>query len=79
VAKTITLKVAEAGSKDVGRGIVRFDPFDFRKIGVEVGEVVTIKGKRDTVAKVLPAYMEDRGKDFDSPGWDHPRKCPGRY
>ena len=64
VAKTITLKVAEAGSKDVGRGIVRFDPFDFRKIGVEVGEVVTIKGKRDTVAKVLPAYMEDRGKDL---------------
>ncbi|MFH1952127.1 MAG: AAA family ATPase, partial [Pseudomonadota bacterium] len=62
--KTITLKVAEAGSKDVGRGIVRFDPADFKKIGVEVGDVVTIKGKRDTVAKVLPAYMEDRGKDL---------------
>ena len=60
----LTLKVAEAGSKDVGRGIVRFDPVDFRKIGVEVGEVVTIKGKRDTVAKILPAYMEDRGKDL---------------
>ncbi|MFH1630593.1 MAG: CDC48 family AAA ATPase, partial [Pseudomonadota bacterium] len=57
-------KVAEAGSKDVGRGIVRFDPADFKKIGVEVGDVVTIKGKRDTVAKVLPAYMEDRGKDL---------------
>ncbi len=62
--KTITLKVAEAGSKDVGRGIVRFDPADFKKIGVEVGDVVTIKGKRETVAKVLPAYMEDRGKSL---------------
>ncbi|MFH1081810.1 MAG: AAA family ATPase, partial [Pseudomonadota bacterium] len=60
--KTITLKVAEAASKDVGRGIVRFDPVDFQKIGVEVGDVVTIKGKRETVAKVLPAYIEDRGK-----------------
>jgi len=61
-SKTLTLKVAEAGSKDVGRGIARFDPTDFKKIGVDVGDVVTIKGKRETVAKVLPAYMEDRGK-----------------
>ncbi len=60
--KPLTLKVAEAGSKDVGRGIVRLDPVDFRKIGVEVGDVVAIQGKRETVAKVLPAYMEDRGK-----------------
>jgi len=61
-SKTLTLKVTEAGSKDVGRGIVRFDPADFKKIGVEVGDVVSIMGKRETVAKVLPAYMEDRGK-----------------
>ena len=60
--KPFTLKVVEAGSKDVGRGIVRLDPADFKKIGVEVGDVVAIKGKRETVAKVLPAYMEDRGK-----------------
>jgi len=62
IPKPLTLKVAEAGTKDVGRGIVRFDPADFKKIGVEVGDVVAITGKRETVAKVLPAYMEDRGK-----------------
>jgi len=56
------LKVAEAGSKDVGRGIVRMDPADFRKVAVEVGDVVSVTGKRQTVAKVLPAYMEDRGR-----------------
>jgi transitional endoplasmic reticulum ATPase len=61
-AKTLPLKVAEAASKDVGRGIVRLDPADFKKIGVEVGDVIAIKGKRETVAKVLPTYMEDRGK-----------------
>jgi len=60
----IVLKVAEAGSKDVGRGIVRLDPADFEKIGVEVGDVVSLTGKRETVAKVLPAYMEDRGQGF---------------
>jgi transitional endoplasmic reticulum ATPase len=59
---TIILKVAEAGSKDVGRGIVRLDPADFQKIGIEVGDVVSLTGKRKTVAKVLPAYMDDRGQ-----------------
>jgi len=62
--KSLTLKVAEAASKDVSRGIVRLDPADFQKIGVEVGDVVALKGKRETVAKVMPAYMEDRGKDL---------------
>ncbi|MBL7213946.1 MAG: CDC48 family AAA ATPase [Desulfobacteraceae bacterium] len=60
--RSLTLKAAEAAPKDVGRGIVRLDPADFKKIGVEVGDVVAIEGKRETVAKVLPAYMEDRGK-----------------
>jgi len=62
--KPLTLKVAEASTKDVGRGIVRLDPADFQKIGVEVGDVVTLKGKRETVAKVMPAYMDDRGKNL---------------
>jgi len=60
--KALTLKIAEAASKDVSRGIVRFDPADFKRIGAEVGDVVTVKGKRETVAKLFPAYIEDRGK-----------------
>ncbi len=60
--KPLTLKVAEAATKDVGRGIVRFDPGEFEKLNVQVGDVVTVEGKRKTVAKVLPAYMEDRGQ-----------------
>ncbi|OEU70285.1 MAG: AAA family ATPase [Desulfuromonadales bacterium C00003093] len=62
--KSLTLKVAEASTKDVGRGIIRLDPACFKRIGVEVGDVVALKGKRETVAKVMPAYMEDRGKDL---------------
>ncbi|MBC8441231.1 MAG: CDC48 family AAA ATPase [Deltaproteobacteria bacterium] len=58
--KTITLKVIEANSKDTGRGIVRLDPSDFKKIDIEVGDVVQVKGKRLTAAKVMPAYIEDR-------------------
>ncbi|MEW6456331.1 MAG: CDC48 family AAA ATPase [Acidobacteriota bacterium] len=60
--KTLTLKVAEAKTRDVGRGIARIDPSDLKLIGVEVGDVILISGKRDTPAKVMPAYLEDRGK-----------------
>jgi len=60
--KTLTLKVAEALAKDVGRGIARIDPKDMVAIGAEVGEVVQILGKRPTVVKIMPTYMEARGK-----------------
>ena len=60
----LTLKVKEAETKDVGRGIVRFDPADFSSVGVAVGDIVEISAKRKTVAKVMPAFMEDRGQ-----GW----------
>lgn len=58
--KSVTLKVIEANSKDTGRGIIRLDPSDFKKIDVAVGDVVQVKGKRLTAAKVMPAYIEDR-------------------
>ena len=60
----LTLRVAEARSRDVGRAIVRIDPQDMAKIEVEVGDIVKIKGKREAVAKIMPAYMEDRGKEI---------------
>jgi len=58
----ITLKVAESKPKDVGRAIARVDPKDFSKLNLEVGDIIEIKGKRKTVAKLMPDYIEDRGK-----------------
>lgn len=60
--KKLTLKVAEARSRDVGRGIARMDPKDIERLGCEVGDVVQIEGKRKTVSKVMPTHMEDRDK-----------------
>jgi len=59
----LTLRVSEALAKDVGRGVARIDPKDMTKLGAEVGDIIQILGKRPTVAKVMPAYMEDRGKE----------------
>jgi len=61
--KRLTLRVSEALAKDVGRGIARIDPKDMAEMDTEVGDIIQILGKRPAVAKVMPAYMEDRGKD----------------
>ncbi len=58
----ITLKVAEAGPKDVGRGIARIDPQDMSRLGATVGDIVEIRGKRTTFAKLMPTFQPDRGK-----------------
>ena len=61
-SNALTLRVAEARSRDVGRAIARIDPENMAKIGAEVGDIVEIKGKKETAAKIMPTYMEDRGK-----------------
>jgi len=55
-------KVKEALPKDVGRAIARIDPDDMKSLGLEVGQVIGIEGKRQTTAKVMPCYVDDRGK-----------------
>ncbi len=63
-AKQVTLRVAEAKPKDVGRAIARIDPNDLNQVDAEVGDIIEIQGNRKTVAKVMPTYMEDRGKSI---------------
>ncbi|MBI4007944.1 MAG: AAA family ATPase, partial [Planctomycetes bacterium] len=58
------LRIAEALTKDVGRGIARIDPEHINNIGAEVGDIIEIHGKKKTVAKVMPTYAEDRGKEI---------------
>jgi transitional endoplasmic reticulum ATPase len=60
--ESVSLRVAEALTRDVGRGLVRLDPNDMATMGLQTGETVQLTGKRSTVAKALPAYAEDRGQ-----------------
>src|SRR5579859_726154 len=60
---TVPLKVAEANPRDVGRGIARVDPEVMEKLGISnAGEIVSLKGKRDTVVKIMPTFPELRGQ-----------------
>jgi transitional endoplasmic reticulum ATPase len=58
----LKLKVAEALSRDVGRGIARMGPEDLDKLAVAIGDTVEIAGKRVTVCKAMPAHKELRGQ-----------------
>jgi transitional endoplasmic reticulum ATPase len=62
VDTVLSLKVGEALGKDVGRGLARLDPADLAALGVEIGDIVELTGKRKTVAKAMPAYKEERGR-----------------
>jgi transitional endoplasmic reticulum ATPase len=61
---TLTLKVKEGLTKDVGRSIVRLDPEDIRKLSMSGGDIALLEGKRQTVAKVMPCYADERGKEI---------------
>ena len=58
----LSLKVLEAYTRDVGRGVARIDYDSMDNLGASTGDVIEIKGKRRTVAKCLPLYPSDEGK-----------------
>ncbi|MCJ7730986.1 AAA family ATPase, partial [Candidatus Bathyarchaeota archaeon] len=58
---SVQLKVSEAKQqRDVGRSIARMDSETMKTLGVTVGDVVQIEGKKPTAAKAWPAYPEDQ-------------------
>ena len=58
----VQLEIAEAKQqRDVGRSIARMDSDTMKTLGVTVGDIVEIIGKKTTAAKAWPAYPEDQG------------------
>ncbi|WP_455364270.1 CDC48 family AAA ATPase [[Eubacterium] cellulosolvens] len=60
----IILRVKESLKRDAGRGIARLDADVMRKLEVSSGDLIEIKGKRTTVAKVMPGYPQDKDLDI---------------
>src|SRR5947208_16711322 len=63
---TLSLKVLEAYTRDVGRGVARIDYDSMDSLSASTGDVIEIRGKRRTVAKCLPLYPSDEGKGIIS-------------
>ena len=60
----IKLRVVEALQDDAYKGIVRIDPILMRKLDLERGDIISIKGDRETHSIVDIAYPADRGEDI---------------
>jgi transitional endoplasmic reticulum ATPase len=52
------LKVSEALLDDVGKGLARLDPEDLKTLHVALGDLVEIKGKSITVARVAGSFPD---------------------
>ena len=56
-------RVTEALARDLGKGLVRLDPADIERLGLKVGDVVELIGRRKTVGRLVPTYSAHRGRD----------------
>jgi len=60
--KPVKLRVAEALQDDAYRGIARIDFEVMKELGIRRGDIITIKGERETVAIADKAYPADVGE-----------------
>ena len=60
--KTVKLRVVEALQDDAYKGIARVDMETMKEMGVKRGEIISIKGQKETVAMVDRAYPADVGE-----------------
>ena len=63
-SNSITLRVANANSRDVGRRIARVDPKAAQELGLSTGDAIEISSAQRKKTTVLnwPAYQQDHGK-----------------
>ncbi len=62
--KITKLRVVEALEDDAYKGIVRIDPNLMKKLGLERGDIISLKGDRETYSIVDRAYPADMGEEI---------------
>ncbi len=60
----LILSVMEAMVSDAGHGIARIDQDTISKVGITSGDIVELRGKKRTVAKLLPISVKNLRKDI---------------
>lgn len=60
--RSVTLRVKKAHERDAGRFIVRIDTVTMEALGVQTGDILGLKGQKQTAGIVWPAYPQDEGQ-----------------
>ena len=58
----VEVRIAEALTRDVGRGIARVDPDIVSRMGWVSGDVIEIEGRKKTYALLWQAQQSDAGQ-----------------
>ncbi|MFZ5955871.1 MAG: CDC48 family AAA ATPase [Nanoarchaeota archaeon] len=64
MTEQIKLRVVEALQDDAYRGIARIDPYLMKKLGAVRGDIISVKGERETFVIVDKAYPADIGESI---------------
>src|SRR3989344_5143436 len=62
MTQDLRLKVLEALQDDAYKGVARIDTEVMKTLGLKRGDIVTIKGERETVAIIDRSYPADVGE-----------------
>lgn len=60
----VRVRVAELKQRDAGRGKARIDDEAMRSLNIVAGDVISIKGRRETAVVAWPAQQEDQDRNI---------------
>ncbi len=58
---SVSLRVQKAKERDIGRNIVRIDSKIMEELNIQLGDVISIKGKKESAGIAWPSYPQDQG------------------
>lgn len=57
----VTLRVQKAKKRDIGRNIIRIDPQTMEELEIQTGDVIALRGKKQSAGIAWPSYPQDNG------------------
>jgi len=57
----ISLRVQKAKKRDIGKNIIRIDTKTMENLNIKTGDVISVKGKKDSAGIAWPSYPQDNG------------------
>ena len=57
----ISLRVQKAKKRDIGKNIIRIDTKTMEDLYIKTGDVIAVKGKKDSAGIAWPSYPQDNG------------------